>query len=68
MYDGENGGCHIRQMAHLTDHAVVNSHMRGGKVAGVWLMVHTLGALVLMVWLILMDMEKRDKEHGQEYR
>jgi hypothetical protein len=41
--------------------------MHGGKVAGVWLMVYTLGALVLMVWLILVDMKKRDKEHGQEY-
>lgn len=67
MYGGENGGCHIRQMAHLTDHAVVNSHVRGGKVAGMWLMVHTLYALVLRVRLIVMDMEKRNKKHGQEY-
>ena len=65
MYGGENGGCHIRQMAHLTDHAVVNSHVRGGKVAGMWLMVHTLYALVLRVRLIVMDMENETRSMGK---
>ena len=54
-------------MAQLADHAVVHAHVCGGKVAGVWLVVHALCALVLMACLNLMDMEKRRKKHRQEY-
>ena len=64
---GENGGCHIRQMAQLADHAVVHAHVCGGEVAWVRLVVHALCALVLMACLNLMDMEKRRKKHRQEY-